>query len=331
MKKRIALIYGGASSEHEVSVRGYEYVKSLLKNTKYEILPVYIDRLGEWFIYCGGEKTAARLSQNLGGSLYTEYGFIRIDGAIPLLHGEHGEDGTVQGALDTLGIRYIGADAVTSAVCIDKVYTKAVAASLGIPTVEGVSFSRPTDTAEALKICEDRLGFPMFIKPRRLGSSVGAFPVLCKEDFISLFPISMEKGGGLVTVERLVQDKREAECAFAEIRGKRIITPPGEILIDGFYGYDEKYGGATRVCTRAKIDAEASALIQDFSYRLADALRLRHLARIDYFITDGGVYFNEVNTLPGFTAESLYPKMLEASGISVGDALISFIDDALSC
>ena len=331
MKKKIALLYGGASNEHDVSVMGYEYVMKLLEDTEYDVLPIYIGRDKEWTAEIGGSHLKVCPKKQRFGGLCTDNGFIRIDAAIPLLHGDGGEDGSVQGALECASIPYVGADVATSAICLDKAFTKTVAESLSIPTVRSVSPKRYENTERALEICSRVIGFPMFVKPRRLGSSVGAFPVLCKEDFISLFPVSMEKGGGLVTVERLVQDKREAECAFAEIRGERIITPPGEILIDGFYGYDEKYGGATRVCARAKIDAEASALIQDFSYRLADALRLRHLARIDYFITDGGVYFNEVNTLPGFTAESLYPKMLEASGISVGDALISFIDDALSC
>ena len=184
MRKRIALIYGGASSEHEVSVKGYEHVSRLLKNAKYEILPVYIDYSGEWFIRSADENIAAKLCAELGGSLYTAYGFIKIDCAIPLLHGECGEDGKIQGALDTVGIPYVGADAVTSAVCIDKTYTKAIATSLGIPTVRGVSFSQATDTEEALKRCSEVLDFPMFIKPRRLGSSVGAFPVFSADDFI---------------------------------------------------------------------------------------------------------------------------------------------------
>lgn len=331
MKKRIALIYGGASSEHEVSVRGYEYAKGLLQNTKYEILPVYIDRGGEWHIDLGGERVTASLSANLGGSLHTAYGFIKIDGAVPLLHGEGGEDGKIQGALETLGIPYVGADTVTSAICIDKAYTKTVAAALGIPTVDSVSFSHKTDSREALDECKKALGFPMFVKPRRLGSSVGAFPVLCEEDFLRYFPLSMQAGGNLVTVERMIKDKRELECAFVQIGGERIITPPGEILIDGFYGYDDKYGGKTRVSVRAELDLGAARLIQSYSELLANELRLRHLARIDYFLTDGEIYFNEVNTFPGFTSESLYPKMLEAAGIPVGEALISFIDDALSC
>lgn len=329
MKKRIALLYGGASSEHEVSEMGYEYVSELLKETEYEILPVYIDKSGDWFL--GGKgKNHARLSANLHGSLYTDEGFIKIDAAIPLLHGTGGEDGSVQGALSTAGIAYVGADVCTSAVCIDKSYTKSIVASLGIPTVKEVSFSSPTDTEYALTVCKEKIGFPMFIKPRRLGSSVGAYPVYDEDSFQRCFPLSMSLGANLIIAERLMENKRELECAFCEINGEKIITPPGEILIDGFYGYNEKYSGKTKAVARADVDGKTAEKIAEYSMAIAKALSLRHLARIDFFLADGNVLFNEVNTFPGFTGESLYPKMLDAIGIHPRDALLSFIRDALS-
>ena len=329
MKKRIALLYGGVSSEHEVSLMGYEYVSELLKETEYDILPVYIDKSGDWFL--GGKGgIRAQLSSNLHGSLYTNAEFIKIDAAIPLLHGMGGEDGSVQGALSAAGIAYVGADVCTSAVCIDKSYTKSVVASLGIPTVREVSFSSPKDTEVALTMCKKKIGFPMFIKPRRLGSSVGAYPVYDEDGFRRCFPLSMSLGENLVIVERLMEKKRELECAFCEIDGEKIITPPGEILIDGFYGYDEKYGGRTKALARADTDKKTAEKALEYSFAIADALSLRHLARIDFFLSDGDVIFNEVNTFPGFTGESLYPKMLEAFGIRPRDALLSFIRDALS-
>ena len=324
MKKRILLLYGGQSSEHEVSLMGYKYVSSLLKNTEYDILPTYISRAGEWYV--GGENgTRAHLCS--GGSLYTDYGLIGIDAAIPLLHGECGEDGTVQGALEVADIPYVGADATASAVCIDKFYTKAIAEALGIPTAPSVVFSHTEDTDEAYGICLSKLGLPMFIKPRRLGSSVGAYPVYTKSDFQTFLPLAMEKGGGKVIVERLIKGKRELECAFYQVRGKSLVTPPGEIEIDGFYGYEEKYGGKTRTTPIADVGKDVAERLTDYSLRLIEALSLRHLARIDFFLGDDGIYFNEINTFPGFTRESLYPRMLEACGIPPRDALISFIKD----
>ena len=329
MKKRIALVYGGASKEHDVSVMGYEYLSVLLSDTEYEILPVYVGKDGEWNIRIKGKDTPAYPTRKGGGSLYTGYGFIKIDGAIPLLHGVGGEDGTVQGALEVSGIPYVGARVSASAICLDKSIAKTVAKSLGIPTLDDVVFSEKTDTEDALRLCLERLGFPMFIKPRRLGSSVGAFPIRAEDDFRLHFDEAMCLGDNLVIVERMLCDKRELECAFIGMDGKRIITPPGEILVDGFYGYDEKYGGKTRTAPRAELDKDVSIRIQGYAKMLADSLELRHLARIDFFLSGNDVYFNEINTFPGFTRESLYPKMLEANGIAPRTAILSLIEDAL--
>lgn len=330
MSKRIALMYGGASSEHEVSVMGYKYVSSLLKNTPYEILPIYIGRCGDWHV---GDSSgaAAYPSAYGGGSLYTEYGHIGIDAAIPLLHGSFGEDGCIQGALEVLGIPYVGADVSASALCIDKYYTKLLASSLGIPTLECVRFSSRTDAEYALNVCVEKLGFPMFIKPRRLGSSLGAHPVYDEGGFKAAFTAAMDEGDSFVIVEKMLTDKRELECAFCELGRERIITPPGEVLIGGFYGYGEKYSGNTVTRAVADISPRYSDAIRDLSRKIADALRLRHLSRIDFFMSGGEVYLNEVNTFPGFTRDSLYPKMLEAAGIHPRDALLSFVEDALSC
>lgn len=330
MKARIALLYGGADSEHDVSTEGYEYMRELLKDSDYEILPVYIDRTGEWYIRLKGADTPAFPTQKMGGSLYTGYGFIKIDAAIPLLHGEGGEDGSVQGALEVAGVPYVGARVCTSALCLDKTYTKAVAESLGIPTVDSVSFSRPTDTDKALKKCREILGFPMIIKARRLGSSVGVYPAHNGNEFKDGFKRAMNDGNNLVLVEKLISEKRELECAFCEFAGERIITPPGEILVDGFYGYNEKYSGQTRTAVRADVSDKVQETIERYSHTLADALELRHLARIDYFLTDESVFFNEVNTFPGFTKESLYPKMLSEYGIEPARAIASFVEDALA-
>ena len=330
MKKRIALLYGGAGSEHEVSLSGYQYVSELLKETNYEILPVYISRAGDWFV-CGENGDLGYLSAAFGGGIYTEGRFFRIDAAVPLLHGEGGEDGSIQGALDIAGIPYIGADVITSSVCLDKFYAKSVVSSLGIPTLDAVSFSAPTDSGDALKLCKERLGFPMFIKPRRLGSSVGAYPVYDEADFLNKFPLSMKAGKNLVIAERMLTEKREIEIAFCEILESRIFTAPGEILIDGFYGYDEKYGGKTTATPKANINEKTADKLAEYSRIIADALSLKHLSRIDFFLSGEDIFFNEVNTFPGFTGESLYPKMLTVSGINPRDALISFIEDALSC
>ena len=322
MKKRILLLYGGKSSEHDVSVMGYAHVHSLLRDTEYSLTPVYIDRAGVWHLD-NADGTRAYLSQD--GTVHAGRRRIRVDAAIPILHGEGGEDGRIQSLLEAAGIPYVGADATASAVSIDKFYTKAVASSLGIPTAKAVIFSRKTDIEEAYRTSLETLGLPMFIKPRRLGSSVGAHPVYTKEDFYRTFPLATEKGGGLVMVEELVKGKREIECAYFRAGGRTVISEPGEILIDGFYGYREKYGGTTALSPIADVDRDTADTVKEYARALAEALSLRHLARIDFFLSEGRILFNEVNTFPGFTKDSLYPVMLEASGIHPRDALVSFL------
>ena len=329
-RKRIALLYGGASNEHDVSVMGYEYMIELISDTEYEILPVYIERDGTWSVTVKDARVYAYPTAMLGGSLYTARGFIKIDVAIPLLHGDGGEDGSVEGALECAGIPYVGAGVCTSAMCLDKTYTKAIAESLGIPTLKSVSPKRGESDIAALEKCKSILNFPMFVKPRRLGSSVGAYPIPNEEEFLKCYPLATRAGDGLVIVEECLGDKRELECAFIEIGKERIVTPPGEVLIDGFYGYSEKYGGKTKTSPRAKLPKDISDTVVDYGNRLADAIGLRHLGRIDFFLSEGKIYFNEINTFPGFTRESLYPKMLECYGIHPRDAILSFVKDALS-
>lgn len=331
MKKRIALLYGGAPGEHDVSVMGYEYVSKLLINTEYDVIPIYVTKDGIWSIRTDKGLLDVYPIAKDGGELYTGDTFIKIDAAIPLLHGKGGEDGSVQGALECAGIPYVGADARTSALCIDKAYSKAIADSIGIPTLKGVSPRKYASTDAALKLVKDNIGFPAFIKPRRLGSSVGAYQVRDEDEFREKYPTASALGGGLVMIEELLGNKRELECAFFELNGKRTVTPPGEILIDGFYGYDEKYGGKTRTAARADIDSRTAGLITDYAQALADAMLLRHLGRVDFFLSDDKIFFNEINTFPGFTGESLYPKMLARYGIAPKDAILAFVEDALSC
>ena len=330
MKRTIAVLYGGIGAEHEVSVSGYSYVKELLEDLGHEILPIYISKTGEWSLTRENGAETVFLSPCHGGSLVNASSErFKLDAVIPLLHGDGGESGEIQGLLQSSGIPYVGASTVTGAVCIDKHYTKCVAQNLGIPVAKWVSFSRKTDTDAALSICEEKIGFPMFIKPRRLGSSVGAYPARTEEEFHERFQKSMLEGNGLVIVEELFEEKRELECAFYEALGERKISPPGEVLTHGFYGYEEKYNKNTVTTPRAQISDTVAQEIEKHNRQLADALSLRHLGRIDYFLTERGMIFNEINTFPGFTSHSLYPKLLAEMGIEPKDAIAAFIEDAI--
>jgi D-alanine--D-alanine ligase len=171
----------------------------------------------------------------------------------------------------------------------------------------------------------------MFLKPRRLGSSIGAYAVKNAAEFCEYFPKSSAIGKGLVMAEKLVEDKRELECAYYSANERTLVSPPGEILNTGFYGYEEKYVNFANTSTEADVNDRIKSQINEYSLALADACGLRHLGRIDYFLAGNKLFFNEINTFPGFTAHSLYPKMIQKLGISPGEALRSFIEDAIGC
>ena len=329
MKRRIALIYGGQSAEHEVSVMGYGYMLGLLRDADYDIISVYIDKNGDWR---SEGRSVFPYRVNGRGELLAEDGErIALDAAIPLLHGDGGESGEIQGLLRTAGIPFIGADVSAGSVCLDKHYTKCIAARLGIPVAKWVIFPEHTDVKSALALCEENLSFPIFLKPRRLGSSVGAYTVKDREDFCKLFPKAQSIGGSMVMAEELIANKRELECAFYSALGKTFVSIPGEILNDGFYGYNQKYVNSAKTSVSANIGADVKNKIREYSLLLAETCRLRHLGRIDYFLTDRGLIFNEINTFPGFTSQSLYPKMIKACGIDPREALAAFIEDAIGC
>lgn len=307
----IALIYGGEGYEHEVSMLGFQHLFPILKEI-YEIIPVFIDTNGDWII----ENT--RVFPTYGGFAHSNGGLTRVDCAFPLLHGNFGEDGIIQSALTIAGIPFVGCTPQVGAICRNKAVVKSVAQSIGIPTLP-FTLIKPND----------RPPIPCFIKPTSLGSSIGAGAARDEKEL----QFALEKAfryADSVMAEPLIESKRELECGFFSVKGKQLFTNVGEILSNGgFYGYDSKYGGGTRTATVAQVAPEINRRIKEYSAELVSALGLRHLARIDYFLTEEGLYLNEINTMPGFTKDSLYPRMLSASGIDLKSAFSALIGDCL--
>lgn len=322
-KRKIALIYGGRGTEHEVSLSGAEYVMSILDKEKYDIHPILIDRTGRW-TQDGGEVYPIRYGGVSG--LYTGGKILPIDCAIPLLHGEFGEDGRVQGALDTAGIPYIGADTVAGGVCIDKSLTRDVAHSLGIPTARGIALPRHADFDEARAAAEN-IGYPVFLKPTRQGSSIGASAVRNETELRSAFARAALYGA--VLIEELLEVKRELEIGILSHRGRRTVSPVGEVLCRGFYDYKKKYGGATETVCPADIDGGTAEKIKEYALALTDEIDIRGTARIDFFLSGDRLLFNEINTLPGFTRDSLYPELMRAAGIPTARLFDLLIGDAI--
>ncbi len=340
MKKTIALIYGGEGSERSISVLSAKRVYSFINKQKYNVIPVFISPDGSWYISgadpfgtlptAGGSPTYPVRLHGVSG-LLSGSGILPVHAAVPILHGNFGEDGIIQGALDSAHIRYVGCDTQSSAACADKAYTKAIAESLFIKTARYI-VERGADAKareRAGRLAEDKLGFPVFIKPARLGSSIGASAAYSASDFDSAF-ISAAKYGGGVLIEELIDTAYEVECACLYDGKRGVFSAGGIIRTDGrTYGFGEKYlSKNSPEISHGTEYYPGKKEIEDISIILADRLGIRHFARFDFLVSrDGEIYFNEINTIPGMTDKSLYPSLTEDMGYAEGEFINLLIDE----
>lgn len=327
----VAIIYGGKGGEHEISCASAANVLESIDRTRLDPYPVLIDKAGIWrYAQEGGRRV--RLDKVNGRTVIRDrYESTEIDAAFPILHGDYGEDGRIQGALDALGLPYVGCGVTAGAAAADKIITKHIADSLGIPTVPSVSLTGKESLLEARELAEAKIGYPMFIKPSGLGSSLGCSLVADRDGFDSA--LSLARGcDGRALIEEYLDGAREIECAYLKTRTRgEIITDPGEIIKRGVYTYDAKYGESStvRLSARAELDEPTRDRIKHYSRLMADAIGIRQLSRIDFFLKDGNIYLNEINTMPGFTEGSLYPMMINACGITTPELITELIEDSL--
>ena len=344
LKKNVALISGGEGYEHEISEISAMNLFSLIDKTRYNIFIIHITERGSWYISrCECEKyikysfEESKFSEAfpmmLGetSGIFTNGRIIPIDCAIPCLHGNMGEDGNVQGALRVAHISYIGQDVYASALTSDKIYTKLAATYLNIPTAKWILFDgknprRSKEEAEA------KLGYPLFIKPARLGSSYGAHPVYSESEFDSALEDACRYDERIL-IEELVRFDYELECAFFD-DGTRVIVPGGKVLSSGiFYDFDSKYNESLSPRTESKTDSfsEIEKKISEYTESLASLIGIRHLSRFDFFVSkDGKIFFNEINAFPGMTETSLYPRLVQNVGRNKGDFINLLIDRVCS-
>jgi D-alanine-D-alanine ligase len=326
---RVAVIAGGRSSEHEISVASARSVIEALDPDRYEVKTIEIGRDGRWELDSGttrelGRPVAETLPVPSSGSPPETLG--EVDVVLPILHGPFGEDGTVQGLLELAGVPYVGAGVTASALCMDKDLFKSVCRDKGIAVTSSVTLrngDRPSNP----------FGYPVFVKPARLGSSVGITKVESAdklEEAVSLARRHDEK----VLVEEFV-DGVEVECGVLGNR-EPIASIPGEIVAHGFggvdwYDYSAKYDeGGMDLIIPPRIPEEASERVQEVSVDAFIASDCEGMARVDCFVTgEGDVLVNELNTIPGFTATSVYAKLFEASGIPYEELLGRLIELAL--
>jgi D-alanine-D-alanine ligase len=345
-KVRVALVFGGRSGEHAISAATAAGVMKAIDRDKYDVLPVGITREGRWVLASGDpthwELTADRLPEvtsEAGREVASLDEVGEVDVVFPLLHGPYGEDGTLQGLLELAGVRYVGAGVLASAVGMDKQYMKLVFAGHGLPVGPYVVV-KPRDweqsQSEVVRRVQAQLSFPVFVKPARAGSSLGVTRV---EDLTGLADAIEEARfhDPKVIVEQGVEG-REIECAVLGGRGGAAprASVPGEIVVDPdaarFYDFKEKYSADSHARTQAPADLpdDVAAKVRELAVQAFEAIGAEGISRVDVFVTpDGEVVLNEINTMPGFTPISMYPKMWEASGLSYPELIDELLTLAL--
>lgn len=317
-KLRVGVVYGGRSGEHEVSLISAQSVMKALDPDKYTVVPIKINRDGSW----EGPSIQADPAGNSD-----------LDVVFPVLHGPYGEDGTIQGLLELANLPYVGAGVAASAASMDKAFMRRLFAQAGLPLLPWDTFlyhewqeQKPEINARL----EAKLGFPMFVKPANLGSSVGISKAKDPRELDEAVELALAYDRKVVVEQGLV-GAREVECSVlghnrpqASVLGE--IVPAHE-----FYDYEAKYHNEdSRLIIPAPLEPEQAAAIQDYAVRAFQAVDCSGMGRVDFFLNQQGeIFVNEINTIPGFTQISMYPKLWEHSGLSYPRLLDRLIEIAL--
>lgn len=344
-KLRVAVLFGGRSAEHDVSIMSATNVAGAIDRSRYEIVPIWVTREGSW-------RLAEGVSANLGSGHGVEVALLPggrgrmiamseahafkelapIDVLYPVLHGPFGEDGSVQGYAEVAGVAYVGCGVMASAAAMDKDIAKRLLRDVGIAIAPSVTVEKGTDVdADAIF---RSLGSPVFVKPCSQGSSFGVSKVISADALRPALDTAFEYDDKAL-IEAFIE-AREIECAVLEdSTGGLTVSAPGEIIpaaTHGFYSYDAKYTDADGAVVKvpADLDPAVAEQARGIAARAFRALGCEGMARVDFFLrANGELLINEINTLPGFTNISMYPKALAASGIANGPLVTMLIEHAL--
>jgi len=352
-KIRLCVLFGGNSSEYEVSLSSAYSVLSNLNQEKYEIIPLGITRSGLWLLYSGDYEAIRdgswcnasdlpRVTLDLtpgSRSLLvrdseTAVRRLPVDIALPILHGAYGEDGRVQGMLSSAGIPCVGCDSASSAVCMDKFWTKSVVRNTGIRQAECLLVRRDSFPAQKEEIAEQteaKLGYPVFVKPTRSGSSVGVSKAKSRDQLYQALEIAFREDSRVLIEEAIVG--KEIETAVLEEAGQLTVSDCSEIIAGvEFYDYEAKYlSNTSSYYIPARLPEEVRNRVRHAAEEIFRILDCRTLSRVDFFVTeDFDIVFNEINTLPGFTPISMYPKLMQHTGLSYSELLDRLISSALA-
>ena len=350
-KKTLALLFGGVSSEYDVSCMSVSSVWENVDREKYEPVLIGITKEGEWFLYDGDIEKVRHHEWNTdcehlkkayicpdrsvhGAMIKTEAGWeeLYIDVVFPVLHGKNGEDGTMQGLLELAGIPYVGCRVLSSAACMDKDVCHTLLAGAGIAQVKWLTYIKGnTDFEKSAEEVEQKLGWPVFVKPANAGSSVGISKVKSADMLKNAMELAFEHDVKII-IEEAVLNPVEVECAVLG-NGELLVGGPGEIVpADEFYSYDAKYyNDESETFLKARIDESVAEEIRETAKRAYKVLGCSGLTRVDFLIDGetGKIVLNEPNTLPGFTNISMYPKLIMDTGLSYAELIDKLLE--LAC
>ncbi|MDP3245100.1 MAG: D-alanine--D-alanine ligase family protein [bacterium] len=339
MKKlKVGVIFGGRSGEHEVSLVSAESIMRALDKKKYDIIPIGITKEGEWIVdnfqfpisnFQLLEKFKKGKIKN--GSRLPPKEILKVDVVFPAVHGTYAEDGTLQGLLEMLNIPYVGAGVLGSAVGMDKVVQKQLFEQLGLPVVYYAAFKKNQNPSNIVRHIEKKTKYPVFVKPACLGSSVGISKAKNKKELISAIKLAFKYDNKII-IEQAVLNTREIECAVLG-NDQPAASVPGEIISSNeFYDYNAKYvDGQSKAVIPAKLPSYLVKMVQEQAIEACMAIEGAGMARVDFLLDDKSkkLFINEVNTIPGFTSISMYPKLWQATGLSYGKLLDKLIALAL--
>lgn len=346
-KQRVGLLFGGRSGEHEVSISSARAVAGALvaeeNATRYSAIPFYIDKAGRWYspdtaqsVLDSGEPLAGDATEKAQLWQFPPEA-AEIDVWFPILHGPNGEDGTIQGLLQLMQVPYVGSGVLGSSVGMDKLAMKSAFAQAGLPQVAYWGVMRAevwSNPCVFPKLCDDieaALGYPCFVKPANLGSSVGISKVRSRDELEAALDSAASYDRRLI-VEAGVANAREVECAVLGNDHPRV-SVVGEIRFDSdFYDYETKYTqGRADLLIPAPLPEEIARKLRDLAAQAFQAVDAAGLSRVDFFYQEatGELFLNEINTLPGFTATSMYPQLWNATGISFPDLVHQLVSLAL--
>lgn len=330
----VLILCGGQSPEHEISLRSARNVIDALNRSLFQPILVGIDHLGHWHLL---DTVPAGTKINANNKVFIDPGtrslihgskIISVDVVFPVLHGPNGEDGSVQGLLEILNLPYVGADVLGSAIAMDKDVAKTLMKAAGLNVAKGRTLYKTTDAT--FQELEKELGTPLFVKPANMGSSVGVHKVSNASEFESALKDAFQYDTKVLVEEAIVG--REIECAVLGLDDIQVTTP-GEIKSTEEYSFEEKYSNTseTQLDIPAKgIDEYLLVRIKATAELAFKTLQCSIMSRVDMFLTEEGkIYVNEINTIPGFTSISMYPKLWENEGVCYSELITKLLDLAI--